>query len=601
MNKLAALYLQNNKELKVLSCHDNLLTALDLETNTLLSSLSSSPQNITTSEVDGSVFPYTFKFEVLSLDEKQIESILELNAYDSKGKFDCEFDNSIISFDLWPSKFVYKYDTGYSDSTMEVNISVLGSASTGPSVIYDWISITSPDSKAITLNSNGGSFDNVVISAADEYTKIIFCEITADSGVTVSFNTTSNDIKISGSVPANSGQAESSYSVNINVQGYRMAGSREAFNEQESFKIYVEPGRVEEPEPNSKEYMNNFTMSSNVESGIKSAFNTSNVYQFSDNEILEESSTVSDSDLARIRNNGQTVVINLPRIKANKNGVYVVKISLSGFDTNKRLSLQGVTQDAQAINSMTASELSNLDYKFFDENGNEITTVPESKNVYVAMVLSSGETNRSVITAGGLPVAFIEIIPPGELSSEVFDNIAANFISEDPDITSADIKLLPESAIGDPIEPTEAMLDYVKNEKYTLKYKLNTISVDESGYYVFKINVPEDLVSKDVKNIKVFVMSDSVEAAFRKSSFFGSMFTLLSGNGSKLFDGMSMPSQILVAGFLPMGESFFVGIGEILLKMLALLAGCEVGFGIAGGSLLLVGGLAVIKFFRRKK
>ena len=159
-----------------------------------------------------------------------------------------------------------------------------------------------------------------------------------------------------------------------------------------------------------------------------------------------------------------------------------------------------------------------------------------------------------------------------------------------------------------PQDPTDEMRREAASQRYEFVAKLNTITVSEGGWYVFQVTVSDDLVGLSVNSLKLYVAgaSDFVNgSAIRKAK-------LLHVAPSSLLDGITgmfeltdlfgleldtLPKKFLATMFLSASESFTVFILKTILQIL--LGVCNLG--IVSGGVVLVGGLILIKFYRRRR
>ena len=186
--------------------------------------------------------------------------------------------------------------------------------------------------------------------------------------------------------------------------------------------------------------------------------------------------------------------------------------------------------------------------------------------------------------AAELPSGVIE--PPVITSSDVLDNIAA-LVSTD----ASHLHLITQENISSPSEPTQTMREYIKNDGYEAAYKFNTLTVSEDGYYVFLVNIPDELVGKSVNDIRLYALKNADFA----SSFYSLINGILNyGEITNLFGVKidTLEKQVLAVGFLQAGTPFSVYLAKIIVALLA--GGCSLAG--AGITVLLLAGM----FFRRR-
>ena len=206
-----------------------------------------------------------------------------------------------------------------------------------------------------------------------------------------------------------------------------------------------------------------------------------------------------------------------------------------------------------------------------DSGSGNSNAVPDSSGGNSNAVPDSGST-----TTTGLPSGVIE--PAVITSTDILARLAA-LVSTD----ASSIHLISYDNITEPQEPTQSMKDYMKNDGYEAAYKFNTVTVSNDGYYVFMINVPDELVGTKISDIRIYAMnSANVSGSKANASFMSLINGLLNyGELTNLFGVKidTLEKQILAVGFLQAGTPFSVYLAKILIALLA--GGCESGLGIA--------------------
>ena len=207
--------------------------------------------------------------------------------------------------------------------------------------------------------------------------------------------------------------------------------------------------------------------------------------------------------------------------------------------------------------------------------------------------------NTQETTPVRLHVATVEPIPEEYKTDDLLQKLADN-----ASISRSDIQWLSADVINtaEPPEPTTKMREQVKSDGYEFVAKLNTIKVSEDGYYAFMVTVSDDLVGTKVSDLKLYYAEPSDFLASTNGSVetaFGLM-PLINGITGGLevsnFLGVkldTLPKQFLATMFLSASKSMTVYIVKILL---ALLGGCNVGFGVIGIS---AGGFLIWRLHKR--
>ena len=109
-------------------------------------------------------------------------------------------------------------------------------------------------------------------------------------------------------------------------------------------------------------------------------------------------SDLSDEDRSAIPSN-ETVVGVLPIIVVTRQGVYVFAVTLSNAEAGTNIVLHMMSENTSASANVFDSASDTEDaYKFLDDDGNEITTVPANKHINIAAYMEPGKTYAPVIT-----------------------------------------------------------------------------------------------------------------------------------------------------------------------------------------------------------
>ena len=192
------------------------------------------------------------------------------------------------------------------------------------------------------------------------------------------------------------------------------------------------------------------------------------------------------------------------------------------------------------------------------------------------------------------------VITPVTLDKNVIQKLANNI-----SVDVSEIKLLTsrDFSTSTPPEPTDAMKKQAAQDGYELAAKLNTINVREDGWYVFQVTVSDDLVGRKVSELNLYYAEDgdfvSSSASGQARTAFGLLGLVNGVTGSFEVSNLfgvkldTLPKQFLATMFLSAGKSLTVYIAKILL---AILTGCNAGFGLIGAAF---GAFLVWKYFKR--
>ena len=239
--------------------------------------------------------------------------------------------------------------------------------------------------------------------------------------------------------------------------------------------------------------------------------------------------------------------------------------------------------DTRAIADLSASSLEELDYILLDEEGSEISEIPENGIVYAALRLTANREHRGVIAS---PIELKQgTIQPFEPDETLLEKIA-----ETVKISADRIMFITEKNISEAQEPTDAMRSELAAGRNEILGKFNTVTVDNTGYYVLKVTLSDDLYERiegvSVNELKVYAMHDD-----------GLMNTLelLTLTGEKMEFG---EKEFLMVGFLQAGTPYSMYLTQSITVLSSSSGGCDSGVGIAGFAVMALG--AVFFTIRRK-
>ena len=182
-----------------------------------------------------------------------------------------------------------------------------------------------------------------------------------------------------------------------------------------------------------------------------------------------------------------------------------------------------------------------------------------------------------------LPAAIIE--PAGHLDTNTRLNLAQLM-----KVDTSDLRMLAWESIGVPLEPTRTMSMDMRKDNYQAIYKLNTLTVSEDGYYVLRVNVPEELQGMSIGNFRLYTLTDTgVSRSSINASLINNILNYVEITNLLGVKIDTLEKQALAVGVLQAGTPFSV----YLAKLLAFLAsGCDSGLGFVA---LCVLGLVVLK------
>ena len=350
--------------------------------------------------------------------------------------------------------------------------------------------------------------------------------------------------------------------------------------------------------------------------------------------INTDAREIGSEFMNHLQQTGESIMLTFPGVTASEPGIYVLGVTTEGITDGGTLidSVSTITPAASASGVHSAADIEGI--TLLDQGGNPVTAkratngltysvVPDSQNMLVAVNLGAGESWRGSLTKPvQLPSVLVESVTVEQLADfaeqndsrtqnetreqtveritlniinvieeilarpKVIQNIIANNVLPPDilsrDITSADIRTFSDmDIVADPEEPTQAMMDAVRQDGYKIAAKLNTIQVHESGFYVFKVTLSEqsfaELEGVSVKDTRVYALNDS-EVEIMPSFIMGLLntFELLTMSGEKM-DKIGV-REFLLIGLLDSSQPLSLYLAKILLMLL--LGGCGFGWGL---------------------
>lgn len=168
-------------------------------------------------------------------------------------------------------------------------------------------------------------------------------------------------------------------------------------------------------------------------------------------------------------------------------------------------------------------------------------------------------------------------IMPIIISDEARINLTDIIRAVSPDFVSADLKQITDSNLSAPQAPTPSMMEYMRNDGYEPAYRFNTVTVNEDGYYVFAVNIPDELIGTSIDDVKMYALKNAdFSDSSAKSSFFGLINGILNYGELTTMTGekpQTLVGQMLAVGLLQGSQPFSLFIAKVLLALLA--GGCS--------------------------
>ena len=190
------------------------------------------------------------------------------------------------------------------------------------------------------------------------------------------------------------------------------------------------------------------------------------------------------------------------------------------------------------------------------------------------------------------------VISPVTLSDEVLENLVSLIDSID---NASQINYITHANLSQASEPTQSMREYIRNDGYNAAYKLNTVTVEKDGYYVFEVTIPAELVSQDINSVKMYALNN---AEFSDSSARSAVLGIINGilnygelttlTGEK---PKTLLGKMLAVGFLQGSQPFSMFLAKAIVAVLT--GGAGGACSLTGAGMLLC--LSVVVMVRRMK
>ncbi|MBQ7219807.1 MAG: leucine-rich repeat domain-containing protein [Synergistaceae bacterium] len=315
--------------------------------------------------------------------------------------------------------------------------------------------------------------------------------------------------------------------------------------------------------------------------------------------VIAEDWNVRPQDLYTLSQTGEYGGVILPVISGNtSNDIYVALCTFSNdIQPGELISVHGFQVDTSERESVSDEGKRYLaKFVIFDENYRRVDSVPDSRKVYIAVSLSPEYVNAGIVTV--IRGEYVKDDDPlYRLTPE-----AAQSIADDLGIASSDLKYLTRANIGLPVEPTDAMKDFVKSDDHEIIINLPTVSVDEEGRYVIPITLSDDefelIRDKSVADFKTYALNDSDlgDGQMKPAFIFGLLNTwevyTLAG---KKMDSFGV-QEFLLVGLLNAGKPFSLYLAKMLIMLL--MGGCNSGISPSAVSVI-IAGILIIKLWKK--
>ena len=152
--------------------------------------------------------------------------------------------------------------------------------------------------------------------------------------------------------------------------------------------------------------------------------------------------------------------------------------------------------------------------------------------------------------------------PSSMIEPATLDSDTLHALAQTTDIDVNDIRLLNFGNIGDPMEATQAMQDLIASEDFRIIQTMNSLVVEDEGWYVFKVNVPDECVGLSANSARMFLLSDTDadDSSLNAALVTGTGTTYFTDTSGESID--TLPEHMLAVGFLPASQRAGVYIAE---------------------------------------
>ena len=646
-NQLKTLDVSKHTRLQDLRCNYNMLTVLDLSNNKRLSNLDCYGQDITISGVtaDGiPTHPYSLNLNTLKsslgVSTDITDFLSRVHSADVFVDYYTVSADGMVYFSSQPKFIDYYYDTRQPGTNKYMEVEVIFSGDVLPVIPAALLSFSiTPEKQTVKQ----GSPASIAIAPENLFGTFAWSfHVSGD----VNLALTSSDMNITGTIPALT--SPGTYTVVITAHDDRAAPitstasitvedtsapvtpdkpdtpeepseqtkpdtptpsepkpapeenpSTPQMPEQDSPKTPAEDKTDESTTPQTRTNHYTFTMSAPLRNSILSAFpglTADDIHQLSDSEIISESWNIGDSDTQELSGMRERAVLNLPAFRPQNSGVYVMMLTLTNADAGAKINLRNIS----GTDNVSAGSVGEMQYTFFDANGNTTDTVPDDKVIYAAVRLTAGTETRGVITVptGTASSVMAEgtITPVEPDERESLSEIIAEEMRDVVSLEPSQIRFITEeNIIAEAPDPEQSMKEQAKNDGYELVGRLNKIQVKDEGYYVFRVNLSEDLFRQleglSIEDIGVYAFTSGTSSV--NSSFFFMLngilntWEILSVTGKRFhkFDKFGV-REFLMIGFLNSSQPFTMYLAKAILSIMTggLGGGCNAGLGLVSAA-----------------
>ena len=446
------------------------------------------------------------------------------------------------------------------------------------------ITITEPAGKTISFSSSGGAFTATVATVGTPYGSVSWSlEAPEELNATITPATDGNTAQISGTAPENTAYNDALYRVT-------------ALAHDNNWNILTDKITITVPS----------SIPSSIKNAIREAFpdiSENDIYLLDYDEMIPDIWEIDNAEAQELSRMNERAVITLPDIMPENSGVYIMMLILEDAEAGDYINLRGI------LGNIASSEFDDMDCALFDEDGNIIDKVPESRTVYAAMRLTEGTEAKGVITTPvvhATPSLKIIVIPVRTESRDNLREVIAEEISVEPE----QVKFITDNNLSTAQEPSQEIEDIAGNDSYKIIGNMTTVkNLDEAAYYVFKVELSNSLFREieglNVDDVRIYGFTENAADAEARSSMIfmlnGIMNTveLLTLSG-KRFDKFSS-REFLMVGFLDSSQPFTMYMAKVVKAVVSALTGGGSGGGCSAGTGIIEVSAVLSFIFRRKR
>ena len=305
------------------------------------------------------------------------------------------------------------------------------------------------------------------------------------------------------------------------------------------------------------------------------------------------------ADIYNLAKTGEYGGVTLPAADSPETGNYYVLLCTFSNDV-KPGELMGtagfeVSADTRRSVYRESEYYSSVHWVALNDAYEVIDSVPENRRVYLAV-----SYRPEYINAGILTVIRGEYVTENDPLDRL-DPGLAQIIADEVGIDVSELKFLSRANIGDPVPPTQDMIAYVKSDDHEIIDGINTISVDQGGWYAFKVRLSDtiwdEVQGRQISDYKFYGLNDDrseVSASFITGLINTWELFTLTGNKMNSFGVREFVMVVL----LNAGRPLSLYLAKLLIMLL--LGGCNTGVTASVMITAVIAGVIALRFTKKR-